>query len=721
MKYKHFNVFDIVVPHLTDLTSFYHYNTYQKCKGGIKMKKNDTLCILMIVFLFVHSNIFGQFAINAGGTQDDRGHGIAKDADGNVYVTGFFTSTSTRNLGGLVSDGGSNDIFIAKYNSSGTFVWAKRMGGSAADVGLDIKVKGSFVYITGYFQGTAVFNAPTLPAVNLTSAGSTEIFLAKYNTSDGTLVWAKRVDGSDQDEGHSIAIDENDNIYLTGYFKTTATFFGTPNISITTPSTFAAFIAKFNSSGDVQYAKLLGGDDETIGNEIVIDGSGNAYVTGTFKGTNDFNPAAGVGVNIRNLTSAGGFDIFFAKYNATGDHVWSERIGAGSDDMGFSLGLDGSNNVYVTGYFQGTADFNPASGAGNVNNLTSAGNKDIFLAKYNSSGVYQWADQIGGSQDDEAFSIAVDNAGNSCITGYFKATADFDPSGSTLNRTSVNNEDTYIARYDNSGAVIFASQIAGSDDIRGRDICTDNSGNCCITGFYNNTADFDPADPINASDLATAGQISSGTGYYKIKAMGDDDIFLTCLSDGALPVELTTFTVFSNDNLAQLNWETATEVNNYGFEVQRSGDGKEWLKVGFVDGHGNSNSPKYYSFSDNSLTSGGTYYYRLKQLDIDGKYEYSDVVNVTLSIPDLEYKLNQNYPNPFNPTTTISYSVPEQAFVKIVIYNTFGEEVQKLESGIKEAGNHTVSFNAQNLASGMYYYMIETEKFVAAKKLLLLK
>jgi Secretion system C-terminal sorting domain len=190
--------------------------------------------------------------------------------------------------------------------------------------------------------------------------------------------------------------------------------------------------------------------------------------------------------------------------------------------------------------------------------------------------------------------------------------------------------------------------------------------------------------------------------------------------DEEMPVELTSFLVNLQHNVPQLIWETATEVNNYGFEIQRASDSEDWNKVGFVEGHGNSNSPKYYSFTDPEVKRSGTYSYRLKQIDIDGQFEYSDVVNLSLSAP-IEYKLNQNYPNPFNPTTTISYSIPQQSHVSIIVYNIFGEEVSRLVNETKEAGTYSKVFNANHLASGLYIYTIETENYTATKKLTLLK
>lgn len=214
------------------------------------------------------------------------------------------------------------------------------------------------------------------------------------------------------------------------------------------------------------------------------------------------------------------------------------------------------------------------------------------------------------------------------------------------------------------------------------------------------------------ANVDVGGTQTSGTGGKEIPLNAD------C---GVLPVELSSFSVILNNNIAQLNWETATEVNNYGFEIQRSSETEVWDKVGFVSGHGNSNSPKYYSFNDQTVAKSGSYAYRLKQIDIDGQYEYSGTVNISLNVSEISYKLDQNYPNPFNPSTTINYTIPQQDYVDLTIYNVFGEEVARLVNEVKETGTHSIIFNAENLASGMYYYKIETDSYVETKKLLLLK
>lgn len=186
-----------------------------------------------------------------------------------------------------------------------------------------------------------------------------------------------------------------------------------------------------------------------------------------------------------------------------------------------------------------------------------------------------------------------------------------------------------------------------------------------------------------------------------------------------VPVELSSFTASFNRSIVNLNWETKTEVNNYGFEVERASNNQVWEKIGFVSGSGNSNSPKAYSYTDKTASS-GKYTYRLKQIDTDGDYSYSKEAEVDLGRP-AAYSLEQNYPNPFNPTTKISYQIPVQSAVQIDVFNSIGEKVAALVNEVKEPGYYEVEFNAENLSSGIYMYKIQSGKYTATKKMILLK
>jgi len=185
-----------------------------------------------------------------------------------------------------------------------------------------------------------------------------------------------------------------------------------------------------------------------------------------------------------------------------------------------------------------------------------------------------------------------------------------------------------------------------------------------------------------------------------------------------LPVELTSFSVSAIKNTINLNWQTATEVNNYGFEIERIKN-DNWEIIGFVQGHGNSNTPKEYSFTDKP-NGGSKFMYRLKQIDTDGKYEYSPKVEVNLNAP-VEFSIKQNFPNPFNPTTKIEFSIPSDNNVEIKVFNVLGMEVATLLNEHRQAGMHSVEFNASNLSSGIYFYKVVIGNYFEIKKMILLR
>ena len=191
-----------------------------------------------------------------------------------------------------------------------------------------------------------------------------------------------------------------------------------------------------------------------------------------------------------------------------------------------------------------------------------------------------------------------------------------------------------------------------------------------------------------------------------------------------LPVELVRFTGELSDVGVRLLWATATEVENYGFQVQREKlkDQSEWEDLGFVEGHGNSNSPKEYSFIDNESLS-GTIQYRLKQIDRDGSYKYfpnNIGIAVETDTPK-EFKLFQNYPNPFNPSTTIAYQIPKEGFVTLKVYDVLGREIMTLVNENKQVGKYYVEFIANQLPSGAYFYRLNYGEFTQIIKMLLLK
>jgi hypothetical protein len=191
-------------------------------------------------------------------------------------------------------------------------------------------------------------------------------------------------------------------------------------------------------------------------------------------------------------------------------------------------------------------------------------------------------------------------------------------------------------------------------------------------------------------------------------------------ADLALPVELTSFSASVTKGAVNLSWKTATEINNMGFNIERSANKSDWTKIAFVKGNENSTSTIAYSYVDKSVSNVGKYYYRLKQIDNDGSFKYSSIVEADVNSPSV-FSLNQNYPNPFNPSTIISYSLPQASNVKLIVYNAIGQPVRVLENGFKNSGTYNVTFNASELSSGIYFCKIEAGQFSSIRKMMLLK
>jgi hypothetical protein len=210
-----------------------------------------------------------------------------------------------------------------------------------------------------------------------------------------------------------------------------------------------------------------------------------------------------------------------------------------------------------------------------------------------------------------------------------------------------------------------------------------------------------------------------GNFSYEMLA-GTRDGKVVCFSGGtvAVPVELTSFTGYISQNKVNLTWTTATETNNSGFEIERKSV-DEWEKIGFVPGSGTTTELRSYSFNDENLTS-GNYSYRLKQIDYNGLFDYSEVIEIEVGVPS-QYSLEQNYPNPFNPVTTISYSLKDKGLVSLKVYDILGNEVATLLDKEMESGTYQYKFNASAIASGIYFYTLKAGDFLSTKKMILLK
>jgi hypothetical protein len=636
---------------------------------------------IQILLLFLSYNINAQtfsWAKGISGNNNNIGYSIKNDASGNSYVTGQFQGTATFDTIQLTSYGG-NDIFIAKYSPSGNCLWAKQAGGSADDFGRGIAVdtKGN-IFITGYFTYVAAFDTIQLINNNLSSP-SYDIFIARYDPN-GSCLWAKKAGGASYDYGFSISVDANSNCYVTGSFTGIVSFDTT---QLTGYGLNDIFIAKYDIDGNFIWVRQDGGDMNDYGISISTDPNGNSYITGDYQDTSKFG-----------TFKFYGFGGFITKYDPDGNCIWAKGAPGSS---GIDIAFDGKGNSYFTGYFEETAKFDSIQINGYV---THPSNEDIFIAKYDPNGNCLWAKPAGSSHDDAGKGISVDTNGNSYITGYFAGTVSF---GTFQLTTYHNNPNIFIAKYNSLGNCIWVKNAGGIGATYGYAISNDTKGN-----------------------IYCAGSFTYGPATFDTILLPVSGAFIAKISDDPLPVELSSFTCKAMNNSINLDWVTQTELNNFLFEVERKNQNGIWTKIGEIKGAGNSNIPHQYSYLDKSLPN-AKYYYRLKQLDFNGQYKYSNELEINVNFVPKAYSLENNFPNPFNPATIIRYSLPYNSNVKLTIYNSLGQVIKELISEVQQSGLQEISFDASSLSSGVYFYSMQAnsidgnQNFTATKKMLLLK
>lgn len=380
-----------------------------------------------------------------------------------------------------------------------TFQWAKRAGLYAFDLGYGVGTDNAGnVYIAGKYEMNANFGG-----TYVTCAGNHDIYVAKYS-STGVFKWVRTAGGTSGDYAHAMAVDAAGNSYITGEMEMTTRF---GSVALTSSGSNDVFVAKYDTNGNLIWAKKLGGgggSDQGLG--ISLSG-GNVYITGTFQGGN----FSGV-----SLPPYGGRDIFVAKMTTDGVFQWIRKAGGSSDDQGYAISNDLSGNVYVTGFFAGTANFSGSY-------ITSNGGTDVFLAKYNPSGTLLWVKKTGGTANDAGNAIKVDNSGRVFITGGFRYTSLF---GTTTLKTSNGNSDIFIACYDGSGNAIWAKKAGGGDNDSGRAIAVDGNSNVFITGNCGISATFGSQTITGAdiTELYFASYDVAGNYRWVIKAGGMADV-----------------------------------------------------------------------------------------------------------------------------------------------------------------------------------------------------
>lgn len=448
--------------------------------------------LFFLLFILLCRDLFSQnfaWAKNMHGTEIGIGSAITITNPGNIFTAGGFRGTvdfdPSAGTYNITSTGTISDIFVSKMDANGNFIWAKRMGGNRSAAAYSIAVDDSGnVYTTGWFDGTVDFD-PGIGIFNLTSPGVTEDnFILKLDSS-GNFVWAKSFLGNIV-LGWSIAVDVSGNVYTTGIYTGTVDFDPDAGVYNLKAPANSVFISKLDNSGKLIWAKSLDGKNLTESLSIAVDGSGNVYTTGYFEDSIDCDP----GVNIYNLISNGGDDIFISKLNASGNFVWAKKIGGLGNDEAHSIIVDSLKNTYYIGAFTNTVDFDPGTA---LHLLTASGGVDAFILKLDSNGNFKWVNKIGGSSGlAVGYSVVTDKSLNVYVSGGLVGTVYCNTSSGIDTLISAAKEDIFIAKIDSSGNFLWTKKIGGNGVDRAYSIVLDKLENLYITGCFQATVDFDP-------------------------------------------------------------------------------------------------------------------------------------------------------------------------------------------------------------------------------------
>ena len=427
------------------------------------------------------------WAVGAGGVSNDNGWATATDDQGNLYVTGTFRDTAT--FGNFTLESAGNyDIFVAKLDPDGNFLWVSQAGGTGADHSYDIVTSssGNSIYIAGCFKGTSSFGNTTLIS---TDTLFWDGYVAKLNGNGGWL-WAKQVEGNGDDVCISIDLDYSAiHLHVSGNFQQNTTIGSTTLVNY--GGSWDIFVARIDQEGNWEWAAQAGGINYDVCQGIAVDNTSFIYITGYFSGVANFGSTS--------LDSGDFYAVYVAKLSYQGEWQWALMATGSANVEGYSIAVDSFYHPYVVGKFAETAEFG-------IHSISSNGNKDVFIARADPQGFWLWVDSAGGQLEDRIFDIAVDSNNFVYATGSFQNIAEF--GNTTL--TSSGLYDIFVIKLDRYGNWIWAKRAGGTNSDIPQGIAVDNNGNSFITGYSYDTLYFDS---------------------FTVPNLGDADIFIARLGD----------------------------------------------------------------------------------------------------------------------------------------------------------------------------------------------
>lgn len=668
------------------------------------------------------------WASGMGGNSYDYGKSIAVDGSGNVYVTGNFYSTSITFGSSIINNGGTNytDYFIAKFDSNGSPVWAKSAGGTRYEYGNGVTFNNGKIYVTGNFESdSATFGSYTL---HNGEPGNAVLFTVSYDVS-GNVLWAKEVDGLwGNVEGNGIAHDLSGNIFVTGSNSSYDAVFGNDTLGSLQSGNYDIFIVKYNSSGDVLWAKDAGGTNADYSNAVATDSVGNAFITGYYNSTKIIFDDDTLTSSTSNSTP----EIFIAKYDSAGNMIWAKSAGGTSSDISYGIATGSDDNVYFTGLFHGTATFGDVT-------LTSTTNTDMFVADiYNfNSGIISYTDATcNGTGNGTAFTTA--SGGNLPYT-YLWSTVPPETTSFVTDLPAGNFTVTITEAYGcaQTHAVTINEPPADSAKI------------CMVTvdsmSMYNiivwdktpytrvdsfivyreiSTNNYQPIaripyaapgefiDTVRTKYFPNTGSPNDGTYRYKIL------LHDTCGAYG----ELSHYhnTIYFLNNAGNFYWTTPYTIENESnpvssYVLMRDDNSTgAWQDVSSVAGTQQVVSDPLYVIYQNTASWrvrtvwGITCSASLKENATDFSTSLSNIFSNNIVVGTNENLLNDFvniYPNPAN--DKIEISLPEKSEIEIL--NIQGQLMKRIV-----ASGATTNIDVSTFAKGMYFVKVKTEKALPA-------
>jgi hypothetical protein len=583
-----------------------------------------------------------QWAKAAGGTNADIGNGVCTDSNGDIYVTGNYTSPSMSfGITGITNAGtNTNDIFLAKYTPSGDLVWVKSFGGAGHDYGYALATDiNNNIFMVGQFTSASI----SFDGFTLTTAAPRSMYIVKFD-SDGNALWCNSCEGAGG-LANTVTTGPDGGVYVGGNFSESAIGFGAITLTHTGPNGTNLYLVKYDASGNILWAKNAGGtllNNAAHCSDIETDSDNNVFITGYFLA-----PQISFGSLIVPNHTPAKAEIFLAKYNAAGNEIWAINAGGDFDDIAEGMAIDNGGNIWITGWFQTETSF------GSIG-LAAAGNYDAYLAKYDSSGNALWANRFGGAMSDYGTGLCVGNNGNINLAGSFRSSS-IDIGTNTFTNHGTGLLDLYVANFDTSGNLQWARAAGSTRDDAFYSVAAGTGDSLYFTGFFiSDSCVFDTAVLENVSATAVA------------------DMMLAKIAPPLVTVPLF-FTYIHAVKAAHGNlveWQVENGFNMLSYTVQRSKDAAVFTDIETVPAKDNPPGTDTYNWLD-PYTSTGNIFYRIRSMDRNNNILYSKIVNLAGTTNEPVVKI---FPNPVsNGQIKLQASNLEKGLYTIRIINKSGQ------------------------------------------------